>query len=496
MAGFDEKALCYDIRINDTFEPDMTLNSIDIPKQLARMKQMLEEDKSPSDSFRIMVEIMVLIIELLLNQRTLNSKNSSKPPSTDGVTGNHKKKSSGRKPGGQPGRQGSTLKKSDEPDDIKTLNVNRQTLPKGTTYWQVGTENRQVVDIVFQRHITEYQAEVLQDEQGNRYVAPFPDGVTQPVQYGNEIKAHVVYLSQYQLLPYQRIQDYFVSQLDIPLSQGSIANFIQQAASRLETTGYLQTARQVLSDAERLHADETGVNIAGERQWLHCASNDKWTYFTVHKKRGFDAMEAADILPSFNGILCHDHWKTYFRFNCLHALCNAHHLRELIRAYEQDEQQWAGRMHALLNIINRATHRAGGVLSGADQQKYLKYYRRVLQAGEKACPPPLPLLKNKPGRLKRSKARNLLERLRDYQNEVLRFMGDSRVPFTNNQGERDIRMTKVHQKISGCFRSKEGAESFCAIRGYLSTCSKQNVSASDALRLLFKNELPEFCPDG
>ena len=159
----------------------MTINSIDIPKQLARMKQMLEEDKSPSDSFRIMVEIMVLIIELLLNQRTLNSKNSSKPPSTDGVTGNNKKKSSGRKPGGQPGRQGSTLKKSDEPDDIKTLNVNRQTLPEGTTYWQVGTENRQVVDIVFQRHITEYQAEILQDEQGNRYVAPFPDGVTQPV---------------------------------------------------------------------------------------------------------------------------------------------------------------------------------------------------------------------------------------------------------------------------------------------------------------------------
>ena len=457
---------------------------------------MLEEDKTIPDAFRVMVEMMVLIIELLLNQRGLNSKNSSKPPSTDTRTGNNKKTSSGRQSGGQPGRQGKTLIKSNEPDDIKTLKVDRQTLPEGSTYHPVGTETRQVVDIVFQRHITEYQAEILQDEQGNRYVAPFPEGVTHPVQYGNEIKAHVVYLSQFQLLPYQRIQDYFVSQLDIPLSQGSIANFIQQAASRLDTTGYLQTARQALSDAEVLHADETGVNIAGNRQWLHCASNEKWTYFTVHKKRGFEAMEAADILPYFKGVLCHDHWKTYFRFLCLHALCNAHHLRELTRAFDQDKQHWAGRMHALLKIINRTTHQAGGVLNEEEQQKYLKYYRRILLAGDKECPPPESPEKRKPGRLKRSKSRNLLERLRDYQDDVLRFMRDVRVPFTNNQGERDIRMTKVHQKISGCFRSEEGAENFCAIRGYLSTCNKQNISASEALRLLFKNELPEFCPDG
>ena len=474
----------------------MTLSALDIPKQLAKMKQMLEDDKTIPDAFRAMVEMMMLIIKLLLDQRGLNSQNSSQPPSTDTGTGNNKRTSSGRKSGGQPGRQGKTLQKSNEPDDIKTLKVDRTTLPEGNTYRQAGTEIRQVVDIVFQRHITEYQAEILQDEQGNRYVAPFPEGVTQPVQYGNEIRAHVVYLSQHQLLPYQRIQDYFVSQLDIPLSQGSIANFIQQAASRLETTGYLKTARQALSGSDVLHADETGVNVAGDRQWLHCAGNDKWTYFTVHKKRGFEAMEAADILPHFNGILCHDHWKTYFRFHCLHALCNAHHLRELTRAFEQDRQQWAGRMHALLRLINRATHQADGVLNDKEQQKYLRYYHRILGAGERECPPPTPPEKDKPGRLKRSKARNLLERLGDYQDDVLRFMRDIRASFTNNQGERDIRMTKVHQKISGCFRSVEGADSFCAIRGYLSTCSKQHIPASEALRLLFNNKLPKFFPDG
>ena len=488
--------MCYNDLIFYTFESDMTFSSVDIPKQLAKMKQMLAEDKTIPESFKVMAEMLVLIIELLLNQRGLNSQNSSKPPSTDTGTVKNKKSPSKRKSGGQPGRQGKTLRKSKEPDDIKTLNVDRKTLPKGKTYRSAGTETRQVVDSVFQRHITEYQAEILEDEQGNRYVAPFPEGVTQPVQYGHEIKAHVVYLSQYQLLPYQRIQDYFVSQLDIPLSQGSIAHFIQQAASRLESTGYLKTARQALSNAEVLHADETGVNITGNRQWLHCASNDKWTYFTIHKKRGFDAMEAADILSSFNGVLCHDHWKTYFRFNCIHALCNAHHLRELTRAFEQDRQQWAGRMHALLTIINRATHQAGGVLKDKEQQKYLRYYRRILRAGEKECPPPQSSVKPKRGRLARSKARNLLERLRDYQAETLRFMGDIRVPFTNNQGERDIRMTKVHQKISGCFRSAEGADSFCAIRGYLSTCNKHNISASEALRLLFNNKLPIFFSDG
>ena len=234
------------------------------------------------------------------------------------------------------------------------------------------------------------------------------------------------------------------------------------------------------------------VNIGGQRQWLHCASDHNWTYFTVHKKRGFDAMEAADILPSFKGILCHDHWKAYFRIPCLHALCNAHHLRELTRAYEQDSQRWARRMRTLLLIMDRATHQAGGVLTETEQQRYLKCYHRILQYAQHECPPPETPQKSKPGRLKRSKARNLLERLTDYQDEVLRFMRDVRVPFTNNQGERDIRMTKVHQKISGCFRSVKGAEHFCAIRGYLSTCNKHQVSASEALRLLFKGELPAF----
>ncbi|MFT6733010.1 MAG: transposase [Polaribacter sp.] len=198
-------------------------------------------------------------------------------------------------------------------------------------------------------------------------------------------------------------------------------------------------------------------------------------------------MDTADILPRFKGTLCHDHWKPYYRYkNCQHALCNAYHLRELTRASEQDHQKWAGKMKIFLEIANRAVHKAGGVLSGSKLQLYKRRYKRLLEKGKKECPPPVENKKIKRGRLKRSKSRNLLERLINFEDDVLRFMENKEIPFTNNQGEKDIRMTKVQQKISGCFRSKSGADVFCRVRGYLSTCRKQNVSSSEALKLLFK----------
>jgi len=204
-------------------------------------------------------------------------------------------------------------------------------------------------------------------------------------------------------------------------------------------------------------------------------------------------MAAMNVLPRFTGILCHDHWKPYFQFNCLHALCNAHHLRELTYAEEQDHQGWAKPMRELLLAIEQAVKAQGGALAEPHVIRYTEQYRALLKQAEEACPPPDPQRKpGQRGRVKRSKARNLLERLLNYEQETLRFMTDARVPFTNNQGENDIRMTKVHQKISGCFRSQEGADIFCRVRSYLSTCRKNNVSASEALTLLFGGKLPDF----
>ncbi|MCP4007950.1 MAG: transposase, partial [Proteobacteria bacterium] len=199
------------------------------------------------------------------------------------------------------------------------------------------------------------------------------------------------------------------------------------------------------------------------------------------------------VLPGFKGILVHDHWKPYYKMDCSHALCNAHHIRELTRAWEQDEQQWAQNLKKLLETINSKVIDAGGALDAKQAQKYRQQYRKLIKKGEIECPEPTrPKKKGKRGRIKKSKSRNLLERLRDYENDVLRFMENELVAFSNNLGENDIRMTKVQQKISGCFRSIDGAKIFCRIRSYLSTCRKQGVKSSRALDLLFSGRLPEF----
>ena len=242
-----------------------------------------------------------------------------------------------------------------------------------------------------------------------------------------------------------------------------------------------------------LHADETGININGKLLWLHTVSDDLWTMYFPHTKRGTEAIKAMGILENFQGILCHDHFKSYFKLKCTHALCNAHHLRELERAWEHDGHRWAKKMQDLLLEINEATTKAGGCLTEEAAKSCRKRYRNTLTRGDKECPPPDPKKHiGKRGRQAKTKSRNLLERLRDFEKETLRFMTNKLVPFTNNQGENDIRMTKVQQKISGCFRSLEGAQIFCRVRGYLSTCSKHDVSPTEALQMLFDGRLPDF----
>lgn len=470
----------------------MKLNDIDIHSTLEALKNGLSQEKDIPPSLKALIELLMLIVQLMMNHLGLNSQNSSKPPSSDLNRVKKKRKPSDNKVGGQRNHSGTTLMRVEEPDEVTVIPIDRRTLPKGHRYQDVGFETRQVFDIDISRVVTEYRAQVLEDESGKRFVASFPEGVTKAVQYGNNVKAHAVYLSQYQLLPYQRVQEYFSEQLDIPLSQGTLFNFNKEAFERLAP--FSQLVKKALIASSRVHADETGINIDGKGHWLHCASNDLWTDFFPHEKRGNEAIDSRGILPQFNGVLCHDHWKPYYRYeNCLHALCNAHHLRELTRAHEQDKQTWAGEMKIFLETLNKAVHEAEGSLQKNEATRYLRRYRKILREAEKECPPPDDdRKKGQRGRLKRSKARNLLERLIDYESDILRFMTEPDVPFSNNLGERDIRMTKVQQKISGCFRSKEGAEIFCRVRSYLSTCRKHGLCSSEALAMIFEGKLPDF----
>jgi len=470
----------------------MKIDNINVSETLERATQLLNSEKGLSPALKATFEMLLLLVRILLNRLGLNSRNSSNPPSTDKKRerGSNKKKSD-KKAGGQTGHVGTRLNKSNNPDEIEFIKVDKRTLPGGN-YHETGYESRQVVDIKISRIITEYRAQILESEDGRRYVASFPAHVTKDIQYGPRFKSHSAYMSQFQLLPYERIKDYFGEQMNTPVSRGSVFNFNKEAYKLLAR--FDDIAKRVLTGSPLLHSDETGINVDKKTIWLHSASNNLWTYFFPHEKRGREAMDAIGILPTFKGILCHDHWKPYFTYSCTHSLCNAHHLRELECAEKQENQQWASKMKALLLEINQQVNESElKKLPEEASSKYRETYRAILAEGSKECPPPNRAdSPPKRGRVKKSKSRNLLERLSEFEDTVLRFMDVAIVPFTNNQGENDLRMTKVQQKISGCFRSIEGALIFCRVRSYLSTCRKHGVKITDALDLLFQGKMPEF----
>ena len=470
----------------------MTIDNINVEESIQRVTTLIAAEQDLSPALKSSLEVLLVLVTLLLNRLGLNSKNSSKPPSTDPFRRKESRAASGRKPGGQPGHVGTTLKPVSDPDIVKEIRVDRSVLPPGR-YRCCGHEARQVIDVDITTLVTEWRAEVVEDKQGRRHVAPFPEGITRPVQYGIGVKVNAVYMSQFQMVPYNRIEDHFLEQMGIPVSSGSIVNFNRDAYDRL---GFFELwVQKALRQEGLLHVDETGINIGGKRCWLHNVSSPGLSHFAPHEKRGSEAIEAIGILPGFTGILCHDHWKPYFHYGRFHALCNAHHLRELERAWEQDGQQWAQQLSVLLKEANQAVHEADGCLDAASAEQYRGRYRELVQRAEQECPAPPP--KNgKRGRTAKSKSRNLLERLQNFESDVLRFLDDPLVPFTNNQAENDLRMIKVQQKVSGCFRSLEGAKTFCRIRSYITTCRKQGVTATEALRLLFQGKWPAFMNAG
>ena len=447
----------------------------------------LKNDMSLSTSAKEVITSLMNLSVILSNHLNLNSTNSSKPPSSDPYRPRRTiRRSTGkkRKSGGQPGHKGSRLEPSEKPDVIEQILVDQSTLPAGN-YEHVGFESRQVFDIEVSFKVTEYQAEILRDKKGIEFIADFPVGVSEKTQYGNAVKATSVYMSQHQLIPQARVSDLFKSQFGLSISIGSVNNFNFLAAKKLEALNFESWLKSKLLASKVLHADETGINIGGDNYWIHCLCNGEYTFFLAHKKRGTEAMDMMDVLPYYKGLLVHDHWKPYFTYICKHILCNAHHRRELERAFEQDGQAWALKMKNFLDKLNKSVTDAGGILSDKEILRYRKKYQKILSLANKECPENLK-------QRAQSKSRNLLERLLEFEEETLRFMENENAPFTNNQGERDLRMTKVQQKISGCFRSMKAAQNFCLIRSYLSTCRKHGMSPMEALQILFCGKLPEF----
>ncbi len=350
------------------------------------------------------------------------------------------------------------------------------------------------------RHIevTEHQSVVkVCPHCGAENRAEFPSEVSQPTQYGTNVKAHATYLTNYHHLPLERTAQFFDDVFGHRVSEGVILGANVEEAEHVTPSN--ETVKQQLIDAEVTNFDESGLRVEGKGQWLHVASTPELTYYEVHEKRGREGMDAIGILPEFQGTAVHDHWKSYFTYTqCDHGLCNAHHLRELECVAEQYQQTWAEEMGALLRDINEDVKQTRMSCDHLEAQKISQYearYDAILEVGFRANPPPPEETQQpkKRGKRKQSPPKNLLDRLQKYKTEVLRFMGDFRVPFDNNQGERDIRMMKVKQKVSGTFRTKTGAKQFCRIRGYISTARKQGVNVLDALKRAFQGS--PFIPD-
>jgi transposase len=472
------------LAIYDPPPPDTQQRTIDslsdeigrLKRQISRLKAALGEARGEVDWLRRRnTELEKLVAK--------DSHNSSRPPSTDPPWAKRTKslrRLSGRRVGGQPGHAGHTLRLTQKPQRVVTHRPARcrhcACSPVGAR--AAGVERRQIVELMPARlRVTEHRAEVVRCAScGHRTKAEFPEGVTATMQYGPSILARALYLHDYQLLPYARTAEAMRELSGCTISAGTLSTAVRRCAA-----GLIEAEVKIKRGLRRspiIHADETGLRVKGKLAYVHVASNAHLTHYAADVRRGKAAIDEINILPSYRGTCVHDGWLSYTHYSgCRRALCGAHLLRELTYFEELSEvtKAWASPLKELLLEMKGVAEREGTRVPAWRVEELTARYDRLVAEGQEAQQPPdIPQLVCR-------QARNLLRRLERRKAEVLRFLSDPSVPFDNNPAERDLRMVKLQQKVSGCFRTSEGARRFCRIRSYVSTMRKQGRGVLAAL---------------
>jgi transposase len=460
----------------------------------ARVEAELARERAENASLRQQMEQLWARLREVEGQLAKDSHNSSKPPSSDGPgrIPQSLRHRSQRKTGGQPGHAGHSLLQVASPDEVARhrplVCCHCQEPLEGV----VGSlkERRQVHDLPAVRLLVrEHQVEEVRCPSCQQVNAgSFPAGVEAPAQYGPNLRALAIYLHQYQLVPLSRTCELLGDLCDCQLSEGTLIAWVQQAAQTLEPT--VERIADWISASRLQHGDETGVRVGGKLYWMHVNSTPWLTHLAWHAKRGKQALEAIGIWPRFHGRGMHDRFSSYDQYPCQHSVCGAHLLRDCLYVYEHDQQVWALEMHDLLLDMHAAAsqwrQRGASGVPVLERQEWVVRYFEILVAGFAAQPPPsTEAVPKRRGRQKQSAAKNLLDDFLRRADQVLAFLDDLSIPFTNNQAERDLRMIKVQQKIAGTFRSDAGCTACCRIRSYLGTMRKQGHGMLDALTAVF-----------